>query len=90
MITWNEAKRQSNLRKHGLDFVGCEAVFDGPVISDEDDRLPYGEQRICLIGWLNGRVVHLTYTERDGNLHIISLRKVTRHELERYKQAVSR
>lgn len=90
MITWDETKRQSNLRKHGLDFVGCEEVFDGPVLSDEDKRFAYGEQRISLIGWLRGQVVHMTYTERTGNLHIISLRKVTRHELERYQKEISR
>jgi len=33
MITWDEPKRQENLRKHGMDFVGCEAVFDRPVVA---------------------------------------------------------
>jgi uncharacterized protein (DUF4415 family) len=26
---WEEAKRKANIRKHGIDFVGAEAVFDG-------------------------------------------------------------
>ncbi|WP_293995547.1 BrnT family toxin [Sphaerotilus sp.] len=80
MITWDEAKRQLNLKKHGFDFNGCEAVFDGPVITLEDDRLVYGEQRLNLLGWLSGQVVQMTYTERGDGLHVISLRKATTHE----------
>lgn len=26
---WDEDKRQSNIRKHGIDFVDVPAVFDG-------------------------------------------------------------
>lgn len=84
MVTWNEPKRRSNLKEHGLDFVGCERVFDGPVITQEDDRLAYGEQRINLIGSLAGQVVHMTYTERGEDLHVISLRKATKHEARHY------
>jgi uncharacterized protein len=60
--------------------VGCDSVFDGSVITREDDRLAYGEQRINLIGLLAGQVVHITYTERGDDLHVISLRKATRYE----------
>jgi uncharacterized protein len=52
MATWDEAKRLSNIKDHDLDFVGCEAVFDGTVVSWDDDRESYGEQRINLLGWL--------------------------------------
>lgn len=81
MPTWDERKRQSNLKGHGLDFLGCEAVFDGPVVTWNDDRVAYGELRINLLGWLNGIVVHLTYTERQDDLHVISLRKAEKHEI---------
>ena len=81
MPTWDERERQSNLKNHGLDFLGCEAVFDGPVVTWDDDRVAYGELRINLLGWLNGMVVHLTYTERQDDLHVISLRKAEKHEI---------
>lgn len=90
MITWDEPKRQSNIKDHGWDFVGCDAVFDYPVISEEDTREAYGEQRINLIGWLRESIVHMTYTERGEDLHVISLRKATPHEIKRYRQALSR
>ena len=89
MSTWDETKRLRNIKAHGLDFVGCEAVFDSPVVSWEDVREVYGEQRINLLGWLFGFVVHMTYTERGDEPHVISLRKAEKHEIRRYAKEVS-
>jgi len=89
MVTWDERKREANLRKHGLDFEECEAVFDHPVLAMEDARAAYGEQRINLLGWWQDRVVHMTYTEPGDDLHVISLREATRHEARYYFEAVS-
>jgi uncharacterized protein len=89
VVTWDEQKRQGNLRSHGLDFEGCEAVFDHPVVTKEDSRRPYGEQRINLLGWLRDRVVHMTYTERGEDLHVISLREASKHEVRYYFKAIS-
>ena len=90
MVRWDERKREANLRKHGLDFEGCETVFDHPVLTVEDSRSAYGEQRINLLGWLQGRIVHMTYTERREDLYVISLREATRHEARYYFETVSR
>jgi uncharacterized DUF497 family protein len=35
---WVEAKRQSNLKKHRLDFSDAQIVFDGLTLTFEDDR----------------------------------------------------
>jgi uncharacterized protein len=90
MATWDEAKRLSNIKDHELDFIGCEAVFDGPVVSWDDDRESYGEQRINLLGWLNGVVVHMTFTERGDEPHIISPRKAEKHEIRFYAKTIAR
>jgi uncharacterized protein len=90
VVTWDDRKRDSNLRRHGLDFEGCDAVFDHPIVAVEDARAPYGEQRMNLLGWLQGRVVHMTYTERgEDDLHVISLREATKHEARYYFEAIS-
>jgi hypothetical protein len=89
VVTWDESKRQTNLQNHELDFVGCDAVFDSPVFAWDDDREAYGELRINLLGWLNGVVVHMTYTERGDDLHVISLRKAEKHEIRRYIAEIS-
>lgn len=90
MPTWDEAKRQSNLKNHGIDFAGSEAIFDGPVVVLEDARQSYGELRLNAIGWLHGSVVHMTYTERAQDFHVISLRKAEKHEIKRFIQEISR
>jgi uncharacterized protein len=66
-----------------------EAVFDHPVVTKEDSRMAYGEQRINLLGWWRDRVVHMTYTERGEDLHVISLREATKHEARYYFKAIS-
>jgi uncharacterized DUF497 family protein len=35
---WDEAKREANLQKHGIDFIGVESLFEGVTITVEDDR----------------------------------------------------
>lgn len=85
MVTWDEPKRQANLAKHGLDFVGAEDIFDAFMLVFEDDRVAYGEARYFALGIKSGRVVALVYTERDDHLRLISLRKAT-HEQTRYFQ----
>lgn len=90
MITWDETKRQRNLEKHGLDFLGCEAMFDGPVVSWDDASEAYGEMRINALGFLKGLIVHMTYTERNDDMHIISLRQAEKHEIKRFAQGISR
>ena len=44
-FTWRESKRNSNLKKHGLDFADAEKVFAGPMAVFEDISEDYGEQR---------------------------------------------
>lgn len=89
MPTWDEVKRQSNIIDHGLDFVGCELVFDNPVVAWDDDRIAYGELRINLLGWLHGHVIHMTYTEREDDFHVISLRKAVKHEIKYFIEQIS-
>ncbi len=40
---WDRAKREVNLRKHGLDFLKAVRVFEGPVLERQDQRRDYGE-----------------------------------------------
>ncbi len=89
MPTWDESKRRENIRKHRQDFPGCERIFDGPVWVYEDKRLAYGELRLCAVGWLHGLVMHMTYTEREDDFHVISLREAEKYEANRFFQEVS-
>ncbi len=89
MPTWDETKRRTNIRDHHIDFVGCETIFDGPIAVSEDDRDRYGELRLNAVGWFKGTLVHMTYTEREDDFHVISLRKAEKHEVKRFIRQTS-
>ena len=44
VITWNEDKRRHNIREHGIDFADLERLFEGQMLTQEDDRAAYGVQ----------------------------------------------
>lgn len=84
---WDPAKRERNLRKHGIDFADTEAVLDDPmaitVIDDEPD-----EERFVSIGADTlGRILVLVYTVRHDGARIISARRATAHERRTYQEA---
>lgn len=82
--TWNEEKRLRTLAERGLDFADAPAVFEGPIFTQEDDRLDYGEDRWVSMGMLGIKVVVIVYTERKSEVRIISMREATRYERELY------
>jgi uncharacterized protein len=81
-FTWDEQKRQANLKKHGLDFTDAPHVFAGPTFTFPDSRFDYGEERFITIGLLDASVVVIAHTETDSHIRIISMRKGTNHENE--------
>jgi hypothetical protein len=84
MPTWDESKCRDNLRDHGLDFEGAEAIWDNFTVTREDIRERYGEKRLVTFGLLNGEVVVLVHTDRDDDMHIISLRRAEKYEARYY------
>ena len=77
---WDEVKRKSNLKTHGLDFAQAELVFGGLTASYEDDRFRYNEQRFVTLGLLRGAPVSIVHTESQDVIRIISFRRATNHE----------
>jgi uncharacterized protein len=77
---WNEAKRQSNLTRHGIDFADVEVVFAGETVTFLDDRYDYGETRFLTFGSLWGRVVAIVHTATDDTIRVISFRKASKNE----------
>ena len=88
MITWGEAKRKKNLKAHGIDLAQVDCVFDAPMVTVEDGREHYGEQRLKSLGWFRDRVVFLVWTERDESARIISCRYGDKYETRAYFEAL--
>lgn len=83
-MTYDPAKRRSNKRKHKIDLTDCEAAFDAPMLTREDASQDYGEQRLISLGWLQGWVVVLVWTDREDGPRWISCREANPHEQEAY------
>lgn len=82
---WDEAKREANRDRHGVDFTAV-AGFDWTLaIINRDARFAYGELRFSAHGPIDGRLHVLVFTQRDDATRIISLRKANRREQAAYE-----
>ncbi len=84
-LIWDEAKRQSNLRKHGLDFADADEVLESRYRLDIS-AVRGGEMRMLSISYALGFLAVLTvvHTERDGATRVISFRHASNEEREVY------
>ena len=57
MLMRDEAKRKRNVKDHGLDFAGRDAIWDHFTVKGEDRRQAYGEARPVCFRLLTGEVV---------------------------------
>lgn len=84
---WDIKKAQSNLHKHGVSFEEARSVFDdtlSAILPDEDHSIT--EKRWLVLGMsCQGRVLLVSFAERDSALRIISARKATRKEIRQYE-----
>lgn len=88
---WDEVKRQSNIQKHGIDFVAAKKVFaDSERIETVDDRHDYGEKRIQTIGFAKPGILFVVYTLRDNEetIRFISARKANKKEKALYNSLI--
>jgi len=85
---WNEAKAAANLIKHSISFEEAITVFDDPLYVDfYDPRHSQAEHRYIIIGESKqGRMLIVSYTERDEIIRPISARKMTRSERKDYEE----
>ncbi len=87
IFEWDEKKEAANFRKHGLSFTEGESIFydtHSLTISDPDHSAD--EQRFIDIGAsYKNRILVVVYTEREGRIRIISVRKASRLERKMYE-----
>jgi uncharacterized DUF497 family protein len=82
---WDDLKAASNEVKHGVSFEAAVWVFkDLQRLEDTDMRRDYGEERVNIIGHVEGFLLHVTYTRRGDRARLISARMADREERKRY------
>jgi uncharacterized protein len=85
---WDEAKAAANLARHGVSFEEAQTIFDDPLYIDfYDPDHSQDEHRYIMIGLSqSGRLLIVSYTERDDTIRLINARLVTRSEREAYEE----
>jgi hypothetical protein len=85
-LVWDEAKRRSNVQKHGLDFAHVSDFDSASAVTHEDKRglvdpkFVYREPRYISIGLMRGKLVVLFYSDTKKGWRVISLRRATEKE----------
>lgn len=81
---WDEAKRQSNLAKHGLDFLRARTLFDGrPVHTVMSPR--FEEERFATTSEIDGRFYTVIWMWRGDVIRRISARRARDGEERAYR-----
>jgi uncharacterized DUF497 family protein len=87
---WDEEKRITNIKERGVDFRDAGLIFEGPVITKEDMRENYGEQRFRALGKVDDEYYVVAYTWRGSTCRIISAWRVDEEGKRRYEDILSR
>jgi uncharacterized protein len=85
---WEEGKRRTNRRKHGIDFADAVEVFYDELACTMADPDHHAEQRFVLTGIdAFARILVVVYTQPDEQtIRIISARPATVAERRYYEQ----
>ena len=82
MADFDPAKEAVNLSKHR---VSLARWIDLDIkVTFIDDRRDYGEVRYRAYGFIDGVAYYLAFTNRDGKVRPISLRRAHMKEIRRY------
>ena len=80
---WDEKKRESTIKKHGIDFADAARIFDGRPTVHVPSKRP-DEDRWIATARLSGRFVSVVYTYRDSRIRIITTRRAWKNEQREY------
>jgi uncharacterized protein len=83
---WDEQKAEANLARHAISFQIAKQAFDDPAALDRFERHDNGEERFNVLGMVQGRLLFVVYTIRNGRKRIISARLAVRYEKRLYHE----
>jgi uncharacterized protein len=86
-ISYDPDKNTRNIRERGLSFDLVQEFDWASAYILEDTRRAYPERRYQALGFIGERLHMLVFTPRKGDVRVISLRKASEKEVERYEKA---
>jgi uncharacterized DUF497 family protein len=86
-FSWDEDKRATNLKRHGIDFADAVGALLDPSSITREDPDAQGEARYLTLGCgFVGNLLVVVWTERDGDVvRIISARAASPGEARHYR-----
>ena len=85
-IEFDTNKNAANIRLRGLSFERVVDFDSENAVYRQDSRRDYGEIRIRTLGFLDGRLHALVFTETAKDVRVISFRKANKREVKTYEQ----
>lgn len=85
---WDQEKAARNIEKHGVSFEEAATVWDDPLYIDfYDPDHSIAEHRYLIMGQSTaGRLLIVSYSERDQVIRLISAREMTASERRNYEE----
>jgi uncharacterized protein len=81
---FDERKSRANLKKHGIDFVEAQQLWNDPDLIEVPAKTT-DEPRVMAIGSVAGKHWSAVITPRQGKVRIISVRRSRPEEVEIYE-----
>jgi uncharacterized DUF497 family protein len=87
-VEWDEGKNRLNQRKHAVSFEEAATIFFDPLeIAIDDPTHTISEYQFISIGQsFGGRLLVVSYSERNNRIRILTARKPTRRERRAYEE----
>ena len=85
-IEFDTHKNDTNILDRGLSFERVVNFEFEAAVFKQDTRRDYGEIRIRALGYLDGRLHALVFTDTAQGIRVISFRKANKREVLAYEQ----
>jgi uncharacterized protein len=81
---FDELKSQSNLLKHGIDFIAAQELWNDAELVEIPAKTE-DEPRYLIIGMISGKYWSAVITYRGLNIRLISVRRSRPEEIKLYE-----
>ena len=81
---FDTAKSESNLAKHGIDFIEAQGLWNDPMLLEIPAKTD-DEARYLVVGLIDGKHWSGVITYRGANIRLISVRRSRTEEVALYE-----
>lgn len=83
-VTFDLHKDAINYLKHGVSLADAARLDWAHALIWLDTRHDYGEERQIALAAISNTLFYVAFVERPGGMRIISMRRATNKEIQRY------